>query len=785
MTKRRLASPLRNHADQRERLRNCSANHPGYSQMISYSMNLDHMKFTGLLIAVLLTSSLGWSAALLTGDPVDCVNPLSGANGDAEFSRGNTVVSIVAPFGMTTWAPQTDGNASPFYQVKHTQFEGIRANHQPSIWIRDYGDFLIMPVVGSWEGSQKDRASKFSHEKETARPYYYAVDLERYHTRIELTPTERCAMMQFTFPDTDKASIVFNNEGPVETTYDSGKLQIRGKATHVTFGAPGGFGMFFVAQFEQPFESVDVNLDGKMTTAAVHLANVHAGKPVAMRIGTSFISYEQAVLNLRREIPNWDFTATKEKSKAAWAEELARVDIKGASPQQKSTFYTALYRSLQFPRMFYEFDENGKRVHYSPFDNGKIHGGPLYTDNGLWDTFRSAFPFFVLYTPDRSADILEGWLNAYREGGSLPEWPSPGNRPCMIGSHADSIFADAWVKGLRSFDLQDAHAATLKDAMKSEPWAGRDHVEDYVKLGYVPADKRKDAATSCTLEYAYDDFCVGLLAKAAGKEDIAKEMFKRAKNYENVWDPKTGFMRGKLADGSWQEPFDPLAWGGAYVEGNAWQWLWSVQQDPYGLMKLLGGRDGMAKKLDELLTMPSTTVVGGYGHVIHEMREVEYAKMGQYAHINEPDHHVLYFYDFVGQPWKTQHAVRRVMDELYNQDGMVGDEDTGEMSAWYVFNAAGFYPFCPGTPCYLIGSPLFKETVIHLENGKTFTVGADNNSPENQYIQSARLNGKPFTKTWLTHDAITAGGLLEFEMGPKPSENWGSGEDDAPPNYFP
>lgn len=747
-------------------------------------MKLNQASITTFFILLCAVGPVAWATAPLAGDPVDCVNPLSGANGDAEFSRGNTVVAIVAPFGMTTWAPQTDGDASPFYQVKHTQFEGIRATHQPSIWIRDYGDFLITPVVGSWDGSRKDRASKFSHDQEIARPYYYSVNLGRYNTRIELTPTERCVMMQFTFPDTEEAAIVFDNEGPVETTYDAENHQIRGKATHVTFGAPGGFGMFFVVEFQQPFASADLKPDGKMSTAAIHLAKVQAGRPVVMRIGTSFISHEQAVRNLHNEIPGWNFEVTKQKSKAAWAKELARVDIKGASPEQKSTFYTALYRSMQFPRMFHELDENGKRRHYSPFANGKIFDGPLYTDNGLWDTFRAAFPFFVLYTPDWSADILEGWLNAYREGGSLPEWPSPGNRPCMIGSHADSICADAWVKGLRTFNLQDAHAATLKNAMQSNPWAGRDHVEDYIKLGYVPADQRKDAATSCTLEYAFGDFCVGVVAKAAGKADIAKQMFQRAKNYENVWDAKTGFMRGKLSNGSWQEPFDPLAWGGAYVEGNAWQWLWSVQHDPYGLMKLLGGREGMGAKLDEFLTMPSTTVVGTYGHVIHEMREVEYAKMGQYAHINEPDHHVLYFYNYVRQPWKTQHAVRRVMDELYKQDGMVGDEDTGEMSAWYVFNAAGFYPFCPGTPCYLIGSPLFEETVIHLGKGKTFTVRARNNSPENRYVQSARLNGRPFTKTWLTHDTITAGGLIEFEMGSKPNEKWGSRKGDAPLDYF-
>ncbi len=740
--------------------------------------------FLRLLLVLRASGAVAWSAASLFGDPVDCVNPLSGANGDAQFSRGNTVVAIVAPFGMTTWAPQTDGNASPFYQVKHTEFEGIRATHQPSIWIRDYGDFLIMPVVGAWEGSRKDRASNYSHEKETARPYYYSVDLERHHTRLELTPTERCAMMRFTFPDTDQAAIVLQNEGPIEAVADAGQRQVRGKATHVTFGAPGGFGMFFVAEFELPFASVEARTERKMTTAAIRLAQVQAGRPVVMRLGTSFISYEQAALNLHREIPTWSFAATKEKSKAAWAKELARVDIKGGSAEQRSTYYTALYRAMQFPRMFHEPGQDGAIRHYSPFANGKVLAGPLYTDNGLWDTFRAAFPFFVLYAPEWSSDILEGWLNAYREGGSLPAWPSPGNRPCMIGSHADSIFADACAKGLRTFNLQDAHAATLQNAMKSNPWAGRDHVEDYIQYGYVPTDKRKDGATACTLEYAYGDFCVGVVARAAGKMDVAKEMFRRARNYEKVWDAKTGFMRGRLSDGRWVEPFDPLAWGGPYVEGNAWQWLWSVQHDPYGLMKLLGGRKTMAARLDALLTMPSTTVVGGYGHVIHEMREVEYSKMGQYAHINEPGHHVLYFYNYLRQPWKTQHAVRRVLDELYNQDGIVGDEDTGEMSAWYVFSAAGIYPFCPGTPCYLIGSPLFEETVIHFGQGRTFTIRAKNNSPKHRYIQSARLNGREFNRTWLTHDMITAGGLLEFEMGPKPEEKWGSAERDAPPNYF-
>ncbi|QDU58943.1 GH92 family glycosyl hydrolase [Aeoliella mucimassa] len=738
------------------------------------------------LMVMALGANISWSAAPLVGDPVDCVNPLSGTNGDAEFSRGNTVAAIVAPFGMTTWAPQTDEQASPFYQMKHDKFEGIRATHQPSIWVRDYGNFLITPIVGEVSPSVAERASPFSHDQEIARPYYYSVEMFRYDTTLELTPTERCAMFQVQYPTTDQASLVLSLEGDVEATSDASRTRVRGKATHVTFGAPGGFAKYFVLEFEQPYQSLEVAKDDKQTTATIQLPQVQSDQPVRFKVGTSFISYEQAELNLKRELATWDFDQAKASSREAWEKQLARVEIKGASDQQRATFYTALYRSLQFPRMFHEPDTDGNMRHYSPFANGKVFDGPLYTDNGLWDTYRTAFPFFVLYYPEHSSQILEGWLNAYREGGRLPNWPSPGNRPCMIGSHSDSIFADAWVKGLRTFDLKDAYAAVKKNAMEDDAWgwAGRDHLNEYHELGYVPVDARKDAATSCTLEYAYDDYCVAQLAKAIGRQEDYELLMQRAKNYRNVWDEQTEFMRGKQSNGAWQEPFDPLAWGGAYVEGNAWQWMWSVQHDPYGLMQLLGGREAMARKLDEFLSMPSTTVVGSYGHVIHEMREVEHAKMGQYAHINEPNHHVLYFYHFVREPWKTQHAVRRVMDELYDPDGMVGDEDTGQMSAWYVFNAAGFYPFCPGTPYYLIGSPLFAETTIALPQGKSFVVRAANNSAENCYIQSARLNGKPLTRTWLTHNEIVAGGTLEFEMGPEPNRQWGTGEADAPPNTF-
>lgn len=750
-----------------------------------------HFRLVCVLCAIWLLGG-GWHACSAAKgappEPVDCVNPLSGTNGDGNFSRGNTLPAIVLPFGMTTWAPQTDGSTSSFYTMKEKQFEGLRATHQPSIWIRDYGDFTVMPVVGGTEGSSRELASAFTHEKEKALPYYYSVDLDRYQTRAELAPTERCAAMRFTFPDTEAAALVFRNpRGELTAVADTGKQRVTGAARHVTFGAPGNFAMYFVAEFDQPFTTQEARVTKDERTLAVHFPGMKAGTPLTMRIGTSFISYEQAELNLRREVPDWNFDAVKERAKAAWTHALAVADIEGASDAQRSTFYTALYRALQFPRMFHEPDAQGKIQHYSPFDNGKLHDGPLYTDDGLWDTYRAAFPLLALLDPERDDDILRGWLNAYREGGWLPTWPSPGNRPCMIGSHGDAIFADAYTKGVRGYDAADAYAAARKDATQdgTGAWAGRDQLKPYIAKGFIGTDERKDGSAAVTLEYAYDDYCVSRLAKALGHEDDAKLFAERARNYQHVWDPESGFMRGRKADGAWAAPFDPIEWGGPYVEGNAWQWTWSVMQDPYGLMKLLGGREATARKLDTMLTMASNYKPGTYGAPIHEMRETEFARMGQYAHVNEPCHHMLYFYDYAGQPWKAQLYTRRVMDELYGSDGMVGDEDTGQMSAWYVFNAAGFYPFCPGNPIYLLGSPLFEKTTLHLAGGKTFTVQANGNSPANRYIQSARLNGQPFSRAWLPHEVVAGGGTLELQMGPQPNEHWGNAEADAPPNDLP
>ncbi len=500
-----------------------------------------------------------------------------------------------------------------------------------------------------------------------------------------------------------------------------------------------------------------------------------SGEPVTVRIATSLIGPEQAMRTLKAEIPGNDFAQVAARAKTAWEQELGKIELGGGTPDQRRTFYTALYHSLQLPRVLHEIGEDGKPVHYSPYD-GKVHPGTMYADTGFWDTFRAEFPLFTVIEPKRDAEIIRSMLNASDEGGWLPKWPNPGYSNVMIGTHADSVIADAWTKGIRDFDGEKAYAALRKDA--TEPGTGRyearNGIQDYIRLGYVPADRVRESA-SCTLEYAYDDFCVSRMASALGKTEDAQLFAKHAQNYRNTYDPTVGFMRGRNSDGSWV-PFDPLAWGGVYTEGNAWQWLWSVQHDVAGLMTLLGGKDAFQAKLDTLFSMTGDYKVGGYGKVIHEMTEAKMAGTGQYAHINEPVHHVIYLYDYAGQPWKTQQWTHTIMDKFYlpGPNGWLGDEDTGQMSAWYIFSALGFYPVNPGQPIYALGSPMFDRAQLHLENGKTFTVEVQRTGPGDIYVQSVSLNGHAQDNCWIEHRQIMAGGVLRFQLGPKPNTSWGT-----------
>lgn len=737
------------------------------------------------------------SAAAGDASLVTLANPMQGTDSQRSFSHGNEYPAIALPFPMNTWAPYTQPEKDSFYYAySQNKIRGIRQTHQPSPWIGDYANFSFMPVSGKLALTENDRASVFRHADEVAQPSYYRVHLDTWDATAEVTPTLRAARFRFTFEKAGDDYVVldvFESDKPVSVEIIPGENKIIGVARNNHGGVPDNFGNYFVIQFDQPFSAYGVwsgkksqpgvaKLEGRQVGAYLKF-DVSPGGVVGCKAASSFISPEQAELTLQQEIGDADFDTIRHRAEDVWNDALGRVKIEGGSEDQRRTFYSALYRSILYPHRFYELDTNRQPVYFSPYD-GKVHSGYLYTDSGFWDTFRAAHPLYNLLFPEVSAEILQGLVNAYDQSGWLPEWASPGHRPCMIGNHAFSLLADGWMKGIRSFDPHKAVAAMVHDANTQAPdfcrSIGRDGADYYNSNGFVPysnvaGDTSFREACAKTLEYAYDDFCAAQLAHAIGDDADAGKFARHAMNYTNVYDPKTGFMRGRKADGSWDEPFYPDEWGGPFTEGDSWQWSFSAMQDEPGLISLMGGPAAFADKLDAVFAAAPTMRAGTYGKPIHEMTEMAAINLGQYAHGNEPVHHLLYLYDFAGQPWKAQVRLRQAMTWLYQAtpDGLCGDEDTGQMSAWYVLSALGIYPVCPGDPNYLIGSPLFSRATLTLAGGKKFVISARHNGPQEFYIQGARLNGEPFDRTFLGHQQILNGGELEFDMGSSPNTNWG------------
>ncbi len=759
--------------------------------------NTNHtlMKYTTCCLFLFLSSFYVY--AQNSGGEVDLVqyvNPLVGTESSFEVSHGNTYPAIALPWGMNFWSPQTGEMGSGWmYTYQADQLRGIKQTHQPSPWINDYGCFSLMPVVGELHLEESQRASRFSHQEETAQPHYYQVHLQDYDVRVEVTPTERAAMFRITYPQTDSAFLILDAfEGGSQVKIIPEENKIVGYSKFNRGGVPDNFASYFVAVFDQPFQAYGTWRDGTLTGGNPEQTGEHTmgyvqfeseeNRPVLVRIASSFISLEQAERNLQQEIGKADFEQVKTQGAARWNQELNKIKVTGSNEEQKTIFYTALYRTLLFPRMFYEYDAQRQIMHYSPFD-GKVHEGYLYTDNGFWDTFRAVHPFFTLMFPERSRQIMQSLVNTYREGGWLPSWISPGYRQSMIGAHSASLIADAYTKGIRDFDVETAYEGMLKDATQPAPMAqlGRDGFQEYNQLGYVPYPEYHES-TAKTLEYAYDDFCIMQMAKALGKKEDVALYRQRAMNYRNVFDPQTKFMRGRRADGSWLPSFSPKEWGGPFTEGSSWHYTWSVFHDPQGLIDLIGGQEAFVEKLDAVFATPAEFEVGTYGQVIHEMTEMVLGYMGQYAHGNQPIQHMIYLYNYAGAPWKAQHWLRRTMNKLYGPgpDGLCGDEDNGQTSAWFVFSALGFYPVCPGTGQYVIGSPLFDKVDLQLPNGRTFTIEAKGNRLDHPYIQSARLGGKEHTRTWISHEEILKGGTFTFDMGKEPNKSWGTGADAAP-----
>ena len=746
----------------------------------------------------ILGAILAWSLVAMAAElePVDYVNTLVGSQSSFQLSTGNTYPAIAMPWGMNFWVPQTDKNGDGWqYTYTANKIRGFKQTHQPSPWINDYGQFSLMPTVGEPVWDENERASWFSHKAEVATPYYYKVYLADYDVVAEVAPTERAAILRFTFPETDQANVVIDafDKGSV-VRIDPKNHAVYGYSTRNSSGVPEGFKNFFIIQFDKPFSSFSVVEDsiihegekgiGCNHAGAIVTFNTRRGEQVNARVASSFISLDQPLVNLR-ELGDDDLETVKEKGRQRWNEVLGRIQVEDNDIDHLRTFYSCLYRSVLFPRSFYEIDANGKPVHYSPY-NGQVLPGRMFTDTGFWDTFRSLFPLVDLMYPTMGAWMQEGLVNTYLESGFLPEWASPGHRNCMVGNNSASVVADAYLKGLRGYDVDKLWEAVVHGTTAVHPQVqstGRLGHEYYNKLGYIPYDVNIKESVARTLEYAYDDWCIYRLGKALGKPKSEIKVYaERAMNYRNVFDAETKLMRGRLKDGSFQSPFSPLKWGDAFTEGNSWHYTWSVFHDPQGLIDLMGGKKTFCQMLDSVFAVPPVFDDSYYGFTIHEIREMQIMNMGNYAHGNQPIQHMIYLYNYGGQPWKAQYWVRQTMDRLYSAtpDGYCGDEDNGQTSAWYVFSALGFYPVCPGSNQYVIGTPYFDHVTLHLENGKQVTITREG---KGCYIQSMTINGKPYTRNYLEHERLLQGCDIRFVMGDTPNTKRGTAPRDLPYSF--
>lgn len=732
-------------------------------------------------------------------DPVDYVSTLVGTHSSYKLSTGNTYPAIALPWGMNFWTPQTgkmgDGWA---YTYDADRIRGFKETHQPSPWINDYGQVALMPVTGAPVFDEDKRASWFSHKAETATPYYYKVYLADHDVTTEITPTERAAYFRFTFPDSEHSYVVVDgfDQGSYMKVIPS-ENKIVGYTTKNSGGVPENFKNYFVMEFSKPFTYTATVSDSTIDTSKLEVKTDHAGaivgfatrrgEQVLVRVASSFISPEQAEANLK-ELGQRSFEEVKQAGRQRWNEVLGRIEVKDDNLDNLRTFYSCLYRSVLFPRSFYEIGADGKPVHYSPY-NGQVLPGYMFTDTGFWDTFRCLFPLLNLLYPSVNEKIQAGLVCAYNESGFLPEWASPGHRGCMVGNNSASVVADAYLKGLRGYDIETLWKAVVHGANSVHPTVsstGRLGYEYYNKLGYVPYDVKINESAARTLEYAYDDWCIYQLGLKLGKSKKELKPFaRRALNYRNLFDKTHKLMRGRNQDGSFQSPFNPLKWGDAFTEGNSWHYTWSVFHDPQGLIDLMGGREMFCHMLDSVFSVPPVFDESYYGQVIHEIREMQIMNMGNYAHGNQPIQHMIYLYDYAGQPWKAQYWLRQVMDRMYNAqpDGYCGDEDNGQTSAWYVFSALGFYPVCPGTDQYVLGAPLFKQAVLHLENGKTVTIDAPANSKDNFYVGRLTVDGKDYEKNYLTHSQLLNGAQINFDMVAQPNKQRATAPEDAPYSY--
>jgi len=757
-------------------------------------MKIKHLIFLGL-IQCFVTAN----AQDKTLDPVEYVNPLMGTQSLPNLSNGNTYPAICRPWGMNFWTPQTgkmgDGWA---YTYTAEKIRGFKQTHQPSPWMNDYGQFSIMPVTGKLVFDETERASWFSHKAEVSKPYYYSVYLADYDITTEITTTERAAHFQFTFPENEQSSIVvdaFDKGSYIKIIPSENK--IIGYTTRNSGGVPTNFKNYFVLVFDKPFSAKytwhnKILEKDKLEKTDIHVGAVvgfktKKGEIVNVKVASSFISAEQAELNLKNELGSATFQETVATSKKEWNNVLSKIEAEGGSEEQLKTFYSCLYRATCFPQKQYEINKDGDIVHYSPY-NGKVLPGYMYAGTGFWDTFRALYPLLNLVYPSINKEMQEGLINDYKESGFLPEWSSPGLRNVMVGNNSASVVSDAYMKGLRGYDINTLYEALVHGANNEGPMdaVGRKGVSYYNTLGYVPYDVKINENAARTLEYAYDDFAIWKLAKELNRPKKEIDVFeKRMMNYKKLYNPAIGLMSGRNKDGSFPANFNPFKWGDAFTEGNAWHYSWSVFHDIQGLVDLMGGQKNFTAKLDAVFTTPPVFDDTYYGSVIHEIREMQIMNMGQYAHGNQPIQHMIYLYNYAGEPWKTQFWSREVMNRLYKPtpDGYCGDEDNGQTSAWYIFSAMGFYPVCPATDEYVLGAPLFRKVTLQLENGKILIINAPDNSATNKYVQELKWDNATYSKNYLKHFDLLKGGELNFDMTSSPNLQKGISPDDYPYSY--
>ncbi len=700
--------------------------------------------------------------------PLECVNLLQGTASTMEFSRGNTLPIAALPFGMAHWTLQTDGRDPWFFQPGARRIQGFRCTHQLSPWLGDYGQAVFLPFRGAIRPEPRARASSYAVEQATLSPHSLKLFLLRSRALAELIPTERCALLTTEFFDdglTGECGLLIDVPGVEgEILADVSRCRVVFQSRANTGAVPDSFANYYVLETDQTWERFETKVVGESRVGILYFGKASR---VTARIGTSFLSTRQAEANLEREVGGRSPEQLRHAAEKVWMDHLGRISVEGATEDQRRIFYSCLYRTLLFPRVFHEPDEEGKPHHYSAF-TGQPTAGVMYADHGYWDVYRAWYPMMSILFPERLSEVLQGWVNAYKEGGWFPQFPSPGYRACMTGSLIDAVFADAAVKHIAGVDYATAYEGLKKHATSpGDPAKGYGRVgfDAYVRLGYVPANRIEQSVAE-SLDAAYGDFCIAQVAELVGKTADAKLFRERSENWRHLFDSKTNFFRGKNEDGSWLEPFHSFRWGSPYVEGSAWQHRFDAPQNYAGLFRAMGGDAAAAKALEQMVSVPPIFEVGVYGSEIHEMSEMAAIDFGQYAHSNQPSHHLLYLFAHVDRPEETQRWVRRTMAELYTANTFAGDEDTGSMAAWYILSALGVYPVCAGQPTYTLGSPLFRVATVKLPGGRTLEVRADNNGPQNWRVQEVFFQGTRVRGITLNHAELMEGGVLRFSMTP-------------------